>query len=46
MRMYKTGSRGRRRHAEPDTLVQFILTRLWNIEDTEESLAADQLLLC
>ena len=29
----------------PETLVQFILKRVWNIEATKESLAADQLLV-
>ncbi len=29
----------------PETLVQFILKRVWNIEVTKESLATDQLLV-
>jgi hypothetical protein len=29
----------------PETLVQFLLKRVWNIEATKEGLAADQLLV-
>ena len=29
----------------PEALVQFLLKRVWNVEATKESLAADQLLL-